>query len=173
MRYLIGRELYLFDLLKKKQVRNAARGRSRKSKEEISTMKGINDMSEGQLLLAYVLSYPAMVMSDYNIHNTLRRVTLLQQRVEKDIDLYEFYKKLHLMRDILNKQYPYAKEISSIYCKHLYNDKPSEETLEGQPRLLNFAKKHNWSLFEQFAVWDATNAGVNLKTVFDNAFLEK
>lgn len=60
-------------------------------------------MSEAEVLLAYVLSYVAVLLGNYNINNTLRRVTLIQRKVEKDLDIYEVYKKVHNMRDIIKK----------------------------------------------------------------------
>jgi hypothetical protein len=173
MRYLVARELYTFDLLRKKQARNAARGRNHKSREEIGFLSDLNNLHEGRLLLAYLLSFPAALLSDYNFEHNLRRVTLLQQRVEKDLDLFEFYKKLHLMRDTLNQQHPEAPQLASLHCKHLYNPEADSTSLTNQPKILAFAKKHNWSAFEQFAIFEAAQAGVNLKTVFDNAFLER
>jgi hypothetical protein len=80
-----------------------ARGRKRKTKEELLSLSDYNDMNEAQLLFAYVLSFFAKVVSNYNVNTTLRRVTLIQQRVIRDINLYEVYKKIHNMRDALNK----------------------------------------------------------------------
>lgn len=62
-------------------------------------------MNEAQLLWAYILSFFAKIVSNYNINTTLRRVTLIQQRVTRDINLFEVYKKVHNMRDILNKHF--------------------------------------------------------------------
>lgn len=45
--------------------------------------------------------------------------------------------------------------------------------MEPIAQLKNFAKKHNWSSYEQQAVIEAVQARVNLKEVFDNKFLDK
>ena len=50
------------------------------------------------------MSIPASLMGNYNISETLRRVTVIIRKVEADIDLYEVYKKLHIMRDIINQE---------------------------------------------------------------------
>lgn len=62
-------------------------------------------MNELQLFFAYVLSFFAKIVSNYNINTTLRRVTLIQQRVIRDMNLFEVYKKIHNMRDALNKHF--------------------------------------------------------------------
>lgn len=173
MRYLIGREFYLFDILRKKQARAAARGR-KKNRDELTALSDANKMSEGEVLWAYICSVPATLVNNYNLNSTLRRVTLIQGRVAKDLSLFEVFKKIHNMRDILNKQFPYSKcPIANLHFKHIFNPEPEEQSLTGQPRILSFAKKHNWSCFEQWAVFDAAKASINLKAVFDNAFLEK
>ena len=66
-------------------------------------MSDINNFTEAQLVLAYIASFPAAIFSNYNFNETLRQVTLIQQKVDKDIDLFEVYKKLHHMRDIINR----------------------------------------------------------------------
>jgi len=100
-------------------------------------------------------------------------VTVIQQRVERDINLFEVYKKMHLMRDILNQHYAYTKvPICDIYLKKLYNAEPDTSSLTNMSKLIAFAKKNNWSSSEQFSVFEAFQSKVNLKSVFDNAFLE-
>ena len=78
-------------------------------------------MSEAQLLLAYFMSFFGMLFSDYNINTTLRRVTLIQQRVIKDINLFEVYKKIHNIRDALNKHLRSdSVKLTNIHLKHIY-----------------------------------------------------
>ena len=90
------------------------------------------------------------------MNNTLRRVTLIQNKVEKDINLYEVYKKLHGMRDILNKHYNIPNvPIADIYPKHIYNPDTDQQCLVNQKKILSFAKKHNWSAFEQYSIYQA------------------
>ena len=45
MRYLIGKELYLFDILKSKQQRNLSRGRAHKTEEEARNLKEMNNLN--------------------------------------------------------------------------------------------------------------------------------
>ena len=116
------------------------------------------------MLLAYVLSFFATIVSNYNFNTTLRRVTLIQQRVAKDIDLYEVYKKIHNMRDALNNHFKYDPvKLTNIHLKHIYNLDPDSQSLVDPAKIVSFAKKHSWSTFEQFAVFDALKARVNLK----------
>jgi hypothetical protein len=115
-----------------------------------------------------------MIVSNYNINTTLRRITLIQQRVAKDLNLFEVYKKIHNMKDVLNKHFQSdSVKLTNIYLKHLYNPDPDSQSLVDPAKLVSFAKKHCWSTFEQFAVFDALKGRVNLKEVFDNAFLER
>jgi len=64
-------------------------------------------------------------------------------------------------------------KLTDIYPKHIYNPDPESIQLEQNAQLKNFAKKHNWSAYEQQAVMEAFQARVNLKAVFDNQFLDK
>lgn len=78
------------------------------------------------------------------------------------------------MRDVFNKHYGYTKvPICDIYLKKIYHPKPDNSSLTNLDKLTAFAKKNNWSCMEQFAVFEAFQAKVNLKSVFDNAFLER
>lgn len=166
MRYLIGRELYLFDLLKKKEALAIARGRKRKTKDEINSLSDSNKMDEAQIFGAYLLSFVGAVAGNYNINTTLRRVTLIQRKVEKDMDLFEVYKKVHGMRHTINQQFLYTEipvPLAGIYPKHIYNPDPERRSLVDQEKILSFAKKHNWSAFEQYAVFEAAVASINLK----------
>jgi hypothetical protein len=123
MRYLIGRELYLFEVAKKKQAKNAARGRLRKSTEQAREMADVNNFSEGSILRAYLLSFVGSIWQNYNLDPVLRRVTLIQQRVEKDLSVSEVYKKLHTYRDVLNEHYSGSEaKPADIYMKHIYNE---------------------------------------------------
>jgi hypothetical protein len=62
--------------------------------------------------------------------------------------------------------------LTDIYLKHIYDPEPDSQSLV-HDKIVSFAKKHGWSSFEQYAVFDALRGRVNLKEVFDNAFLEK
>lgn len=135
-------------------------------------MSDYNDINEAQLLLAYIISFFAIIISDYNINTTLRRVTLIQQRVIKDINLFEVYKKIHNIRDALNKHFRSdSVKLTNIHLKNIYNPDPDSQSLVEPAKIVSFAKKHCWSTFEQYAVFDALKGGVNLKEVFDNGFL--
>lgn len=110
-------------------------------------------MSEGEILLAYILSYIGVAIGNFNINDTLRRVTLIQRKVEKDLDIYEVYKKVHQMRDIINKFNPSEVPVADIHLKRIYEADPEIRSPNAQPRISSFAKKHGWSSFEQFAVY--------------------
>lgn len=154
MRYLIGRELYLFEISKKKEIRNAVRGKVRKTQEQVRELSHINNLSELNILRAYLLSFIGGVWQNYNFDPVLRRVTLIQQRVEKDLSLFAIYKKLHSFRDVLNAHYNEGGEIkpADIYLKHIYNPDPIEAPLDGLQKVKGYAKKHNWTAYEQFAI---------------------
>lgn len=80
------------------------------------------------------------------------------------------------MRDVINKHLDVPGipvPLTDIFPKHIYNPDPDRSSLVDQTKILRFAKKHNWSAYEQWSVMEAAAASVNLKTVFDNAFLEK
>jgi len=44
------------------------------------------------------------IRDNYNFNNTLRRVTLLIDKVESDINLYNFYKDLNTFKYVLDKK---------------------------------------------------------------------
>ena len=58
-----------------------ARGRRRKTNDELRELSDYNNMSEGKILIAYLFSLFGGIVSNYNLNTTLRRVTLIQQRV--------------------------------------------------------------------------------------------
>ncbi len=174
MRYLIGKELYLFEISRKKELRNAVRGKVRKSKEQAKELSAINNLREIDVFRAYTLSFVGAVWQNYNFDPILRRVTLIQQRVEKDIALATVYKKLHTFRDTLNAHYSEPATFvkpADIYLKHIFNRDPAETSLDGYPKLKGYAKKHGWTAFEQYVIVEALKARVNLREVFDSAFL--
>ncbi len=111
---------------------------------------------------------------NYNFDPILRRVTLIQQRVEIDLSLRHVYEKLHSFRDTLNEQYlvpGWSVKPADIYLKHIYNPDPTETSLDGVQKLKGYAKKHAWTAYEQFAIVEALHARVNLRNVFDSVFL--
>lgn len=78
------------------------------------------------------------------------------------------------MRDTLNKHFASASvPLANIHLRHIYIPEPDSQSIVNPAKLVSFAKKHCWSSFEQFAVYDALGGRVNLKEVFDNAFLER
>lgn len=56
---------------------------------------------------------------------------------------------------------------------HIFNDDPQESFIEGINKLKGYAKKYNWTAFEQQAILQALRARINLRDVFENAFLEQ
>lgn len=58
-----------------------ARGRRKKSNDELRELSNYNNMNEGQVLMAYLMSLFGGIFGNYNLNTTLRRVTLIQQRV--------------------------------------------------------------------------------------------
>lgn len=181
LNYTIARELYLFDIRKKKEARARARGKAKKTREQIKELSQANHLNEAELLLAYLLSFPAALVRDYNLTHTLRRVSLLMQFVEKDMCLYNTYKNLYHFQDVLEKELggdlpPGSASLTSLYPKHIYKPHPNDHSfLEGPAlkKLKGYAQKHNWTAFEVFSIVEALKARVDLRTVFDNAFLAK
>jgi hypothetical protein len=67
----------------------------------------------------------AYFRSNYNFDKTLRRVTLIEQRVDKDLNLFNFYTMLNGIRDAINKKIKLSRnpdiKVCSIYPKHLFH----------------------------------------------------
>ena len=154
--YTIARELYLFDIRKKKEARARARGKVHKTREQIKELINANNLNEAELFLTYLLSFVAAATQNYNgLTDTLRRVTILQQFVDKDLCLYNTYKNVYHFQDILTERQqerlpPTAAPLTDIYPKHIYNPDPSDHThLEGNAlkKLKGYAQKHNWTAF--------------------------
>jgi hypothetical protein len=53
--------------------------------------------------MAYFASFRGDFTNDYNFSDNLRRVTLIQNKIQKDMNLVEFYKNLSGIRDALIK----------------------------------------------------------------------
>lgn len=53
--------------------------------------------------MAYFLSFIGRLTNDFNFNDTLRRITFIQNKVSKDLDLLEFYKDLYIARESINK----------------------------------------------------------------------
>lgn len=60
-------------------------------------------MSEWVVLKAYFASFWGDFTKDYNFTDKLRWVTLIHNKIEKDMNLAEFYKNLSGLRDALIK----------------------------------------------------------------------
>jgi len=124
MRYLIGRELYNFDKLKDGSVK------LKKRKADKQTFDEINNYGEGKILMAYFLSGLGRLINNYEFNDTLRRITLIQNKIEKDLDLVEFYKTLYIVRESINKELQKRHHIfrrikpTDLYLKHIYNPSP-------------------------------------------------
>jgi len=66
-------------------------------------LQRMNNFSEWNIFQAYILSFMAGPINNYNFNNKLRRVTLIHERVAKDLDLIQFYMSLYNYRDIISK----------------------------------------------------------------------
>ena len=75
----------------------------KKKKTDKYVFREINNYGEGKILMAYFLSGLGRLLNDYNFNDTLRRITLIQNKVTKDLDLLEFYKNLYIARESINK----------------------------------------------------------------------
>ena len=67
-------------------------------------------------------------MNNYNFNETLRRVTLVQDRVAKDLDISQFYLNLYRARDAINKHLQNSgltgPRLTDIYFKKIANMSP-------------------------------------------------
>lgn len=68
------------------------------------------------------------LMDNYNFNETLRRVTLVQDRVAKDLDISNFYLNLYRARDAINKHLKNSgitnHRLPDIYFKKIANMSP-------------------------------------------------
>lgn len=76
-------------------------------------------------MCAWILSFPAALISSYDWNDTLFKVHLLQQQARIDLDLFTFYKSMVEVKDAINAN-PNNKlsantdiPITSIYDKKL------------------------------------------------------
>lgn len=92
------------------------------------------------------------------------------------MNLTEFYVSLYRARDAIDKKLsedpsqPGEPKVTDIYLKNIVNTNPLQYT---NSRLLSYAKLHHLSCRDQMAAFQATNARINIKEVFDSNFLEK
>jgi hypothetical protein len=63
----------------------------------------INNYDESKILLAFFLSGIARIINDYHFNDTLRRISLIQNKVKSDLDIIEFYRKLYIARESISK----------------------------------------------------------------------
>lgn len=87
-------------------------------------------------------------MDNYNFNETLRRVTLIQNRVAKDLDISQFYLNLYRARDAINKHLQNAgingPRLTDIYFKKMANMNPIEYNIT---TLQNYVKLHRLSSY--------------------------
>lgn len=57
-----------------------------------------------EILLAWMLNPIGYIRDNYNFSKTLRRITLLIDKVENDINLFEVYKNLLIYKNSLDKR---------------------------------------------------------------------
>lgn len=78
----------------------------KKYHKNISDRKRIqhmNNLSELKVLEAFLLRPVAWIIGNYNFNETLRTVTLIQDRVTNDMDLPQLYHSLYIVRDSIKK----------------------------------------------------------------------
>jgi hypothetical protein len=101
MRYLIGRELYLLKKKKKKQEKEA----------KASSLKEINNYSEVHIMWAWMISPLGYFSKDYNrFGDVLRHITLIQNRVEEDLNLYKYFGRLSAIESEINRNFNFRED---------------------------------------------------------------
>lgn len=117
-----------------------------------------------KVLQAYLLRPFAEIVQNYNFNKTLRRVTLIQERISKDLSITFFYKNLHRARDSIDKQIKREiktkLKLTDIYLKKITNFTPLQYTITG---LNNYAKLHRLSSYEQMIVFKAKTCRLNIQ----------
>ena len=142
-------------MLVAKKKKNILRGKLKKSKEESNYLKYINNYNEWKIFLSFLASFAGGIIQNYNLTLALRHITLIEQKVEKDISLYEVYKNLHKYRDILNEELSQRakhEKVADIFGKSFFNEDPQDTNLEGMNNIKNHARKSNWTAWEEHAV---------------------
>lgn len=97
----------------------------------------------------------AWLIGNYNFNQTLRCVTLMQDRVARDLDLPQLYLSLYTLRDAIAKGI--KREVGpslpirllDVFFKKIANTHPQAFTID---RLRNYAKQHQLSSYEQMVV---------------------
>jgi hypothetical protein len=90
----------------------------------------MNNYSELELLKAWILSPIGYVRDHYNFYSVLRRVTILIEKVEDDINLYNFYRRLNAVKDALNRSIKLKSgdtvyeniAVTDIYLKKIFHE---------------------------------------------------
>ena len=79
------------------------------------------------------------------------------------------------MREILDSHFSHPQlKLSDIYAKPVLNPHPDSQCVEDRAKaIMNLGRKNGWSAYDQYNVWVAKSAGVNIKNVFNNSILEK
>lgn len=75
-------------MLISKQKKNAIRGKIKKSKQQSTFLKQINNYNELHIFLAFLASFISAITQKYNFYEVLRHITLIQQRVQNDLSIY-------------------------------------------------------------------------------------
>eukprot|EP00919_Chromeraceae_sp_WS-2016_P049943 GHVR01118389.1.p1 GENE.GHVR01118389.1~~GHVR01118389.1.p1 ORF type:complete len:115 (-),score=3.09 GHVR01118389.1:290-634(-) len=96
MKYLIGFDIYLF------QREQKCRNNDDKSENDAVDISMTN-YSEIYLLFAWVLYYPRHIFR-HDFNEKFRRITFIQERATKDMDIYGVMKKLASFRDCLREK---------------------------------------------------------------------
>lgn len=136
-------------------------------------MQQLNGLSELRILEAFLLRPLGWVSGNYNFNETLRGVTLVQDRVTRDLDFSQLYLSLYTLRDAISKRI--RKDINppinllDVFFKKIVNPNPNAFTID---RLRNYAKQHQLSSYEQMVVARAMEARIRIQEIFDSKFLE-
>ena len=129
--------------------------------------------------MAWILNPIGYIRDNYNFNKTLRRVTLIIDKVENDINLYNVYKNLMTYKDSIDKKLKLAPseereydniKLTSIFIKNLYNPDPTENPIHLISKL---AKKHKLSSYEQVKIKNAIEAKIEPKAVLGDRTLNR
>ena len=115
----------------------------------------MNNLSEIRIMEAFLLRPIAWTIGNYNFNETLRYVTLIQDRVAHDLDMSQLYLSLYTLRDAISKGInkevnpPPSIPILHVFFKKIANTHPQAYTIA---KLRNYAKQHKLSSYEQMVV---------------------
>jgi hypothetical protein len=95
--------LYLFGTKTITETKEKIKKKYRKNTSDRKRTQHMNNLSELKVLEAFLLRPIAWIIGNYNFNDTLRTVTLMQERVTNDMDLPQLYHSLYIVRDSIKK----------------------------------------------------------------------